>query len=137
MAFFSKNKMLELEDKNLEELPPLPPGLIKLYCGGNRLTSLPPLPATLEILSCGENQLTELPPLPAGLKVLFCERNQLTSLPQLPVSLTELDCEYNNGIISLYFLVGLLFENTAILIFVSFIILFTVIELKYCLIKFK
>ena len=95
MAFFSKNKMLELEDKNLEELPPLPPGLIKLYCGGNRLTSLPPLPATLEILSCGENQLTELPPLPAGLKVLFCERNQLTSLPQLPVSLTELDCEYN------------------------------------------
>jgi Leucine-rich repeat (LRR) protein len=95
MALNNQDDVLDLNDQDLAELPPLPPNLKRLDCEGNRLTSLPPLPATLELLICGWNQLTELPPLPAGLKVLSCEHNNLSSLPQLPLSLIELDCEEN------------------------------------------
>jgi Leucine-rich repeat (LRR) protein len=95
MELNNPNDILDLNDQDLAELPPLPPNLKKLYCDGNQLTSLPPLPDTLQVLMCGNNRLTELPPLPAGLIELHCERNQLTLLPPLPLTLIELNCDYN------------------------------------------
>ena len=86
---------LNLLDLELTGLPPLPPILMHLECGHNRLTVLPPLPPTLETLGCSTNKLTVLPPLPPTLTRLQCSDNQLTELPALPPTLTRLFCRYN------------------------------------------
>ena len=70
-------KTLNLNNLSLTELPELPKGLERLYCGNNQLTKLPELPPTLEYLYCYNNQLTELPELPPILKYLYCDNNQL------------------------------------------------------------
>ena len=77
-------------------LPPLPPGLLDLYCVGIGLTTLPPLPSTLTDLSCRKCSLYSLPALPAGLVNLDCRINSLTNLPTLPATLTNLVCSNNN-----------------------------------------
>ena len=87
---------LNLSYQKLTVLPPLHPGLKKLFCHGNQLIALSsPLPSGLERLYCCGNQITALPSLPSGLKRLDCSDNQITSLPSLPSGLKELDCACN------------------------------------------
>jgi len=74
-------------------LPPVPEGIVKLYCGGIRLKRLTSLPSTLTLLSCHYNELESLPKLPDGLEILKCTSNRLSCLPNLPVSLKQLQCE--------------------------------------------
>jgi len=86
---------LDVSCQNLTALPPLHPGLKKLFCHGNQLAALPSLPPGLKMLDCADNQLTSLPLLPSGLKVLYCDNNQLTALPPLPSGLEKLWCMDN------------------------------------------
>ena len=79
----------------LTSLPPLPPGLKKLYCYNLELQTLPPLPSTLTDLIYKDSPLYSLPALPAGLEFLDCSNDSLTNLPILPTSLRTLDCSQN------------------------------------------
>jgi Leucine-rich repeat (LRR) protein len=86
---------LDLSYNQLTTLPPLPRGLLKLWCHYNQLTTLPPLPQGLLEVWCSSNQLVTLPLLPRGLLKLWCPHNQLTTLPPLPQGLLVLWCAYN------------------------------------------
>lgn len=88
-------KILNLENKGLDILPPIPEDITHLKCGGNNLTELPELPYDLILLDCNENQLTELPELPDNMEELNCSYNKITVLPYLPYSLKSLECDSN------------------------------------------
>jgi hypothetical protein len=90
---------VEVANKKIEELPPLPIGLTKLYCYGCKsLRELPPLPVSLTELYCyGCTSLRELPPLLHCVGLYFLGCSDCTSLRVLPplshcVDLTELYC---------------------------------------------
>jgi hypothetical protein len=87
--------ILDLSHLKLTELPPLPKGLIKLYCDRNYLTFLPPLPDGLIELRCDSNRLTSLPELPSSLQEILCTGNKLTCLPSFPSSLITFICQFN------------------------------------------
>ena len=87
--------ILDLSHLGLTELPPLPKGLIRLYCDRNYLTFLPPLPDGLIELRCGSNRLKSLVGLPSSLQELSCTGNRLTFLPSLPSSLITFTCQFN------------------------------------------
>ena len=68
---------LNISYLDITSLPPLPSGLIELYCDNTQLTSLPPLPNSLKELVCYNTLLTSLPPLPYGLEALWCFNTKL------------------------------------------------------------
>ncbi len=86
---------LDLGRLRLQTLPPLPNGIVELYCNDNNLTSLPTLPSTLKKLVCVNNKLTTLPTLPNGLTHLHCGNNRLRTLPHLPETLQMFSCKSN------------------------------------------
>lgn len=91
-------KTLNLSRCYLTELPPLPPGLTRLFCERNRLTHLPDdLPDTLKFIDCSFNNLTCLPStLPRDLDQLYCVNNRIRSLPlRFPPRLRILYCSDN------------------------------------------
>jgi hypothetical protein len=66
---------LDVSNKGLKHLGPIPDDVTELYCQNNQLTVLPKLPSGLTSLECQNNQLSELPDLPVGLTHLKCENN--------------------------------------------------------------
>jgi hypothetical protein len=64
---------------NLEQLPPLPQKLLKLYCHNNLLIQLPLLPPFLKILSCERNPMSQLPQLPPSLEMIWVSPWQIES----------------------------------------------------------
>lgn len=95
LAFHDSMKVLDLESKGLDILPPIPENITHLKCGDNNLTELPELPEDLVSLDCNENELTELPELPDIMEELNCAYNKITVLPHLPYFLKTLQCESN------------------------------------------
>ncbi len=92
IALNNPNKLLLLNDMNLEKLPQIPLNCQRLYCYDNRLTFIPELPNCLELICCN-NKLVALPKL-FYCKRLICASNNLTHLPELPKCLA-LGCENN------------------------------------------
>jgi Leucine-rich repeat (LRR) protein len=88
--------VLDLENLNLTELPPIPSNCLMLNCQNNKLTFLPNL--NVVKLNCSNNLLTELPNLPYC-SILKCDNNKLTKIPYLP------NCNYlycNNNLLTYF-----------------------------------
>jgi hypothetical protein len=73
-------------------IPPLPSGLMDLYCAETNVTHIPKLPKTLKNFNCEMTMVTDLPTLPHGLEFLWCANTQVTRLPDLPQTLIGLEC---------------------------------------------
>jgi len=73
-------------------LPPVPEGIVNLYCGGIGLEKVISLPSTLKVLGCYNNSLKSLPKLPNNLSILSCQHNPLVSLPEIPASVRVITC---------------------------------------------
>ena len=96
---YTKLKIFECSDCDLDKLPELPNSLIHLECDYNDLTKLPKLPNSLISLYCSRCNLKELPEnLPISLKELYCSLNKIRELPkELPNGLINLDINLNNS----------------------------------------
>lgn len=86
---------IELNEKNLMELPEIAPTITYLTCNGNYLTILPDLPPLLTGLECRFNKITRIPSLPPTIWNIDARHNLLTELPQLPQGIKRLDCVSN------------------------------------------
>jgi len=86
---------LNLQNRQLEELEPIDPGITLIDCTGNRLETLPDLPPGLLVLNCSHNPLNELPTLPPSIQSLDCSRTFVRSIPLQPtlLNLTRIHCE--------------------------------------------
>lgn len=81
----AQDTVLDLHGLQLDTLPELPSGVIKLDVSGNRLYIPLLLPAGLSVLKISSNQMGLLPVRPKGLTVLFVpsDRTTKTVQPQL------------------------------------------------------
>jgi len=108
---------ISIEFTEINEVPPLPINLRRLYISRTslerlpdylpymlyefiveespRLEKLPQLPNTLSKLVCVNTSIRELPKLPEELYILYCWNNRLTRLPEIPRSLRYLRCAGN------------------------------------------
>ncbi|HTK00053.1 MAG TPA: NEL-type E3 ubiquitin ligase domain-containing protein, partial [Bordetella sp.] len=89
---------LNLGRNRLPAVPDLPNSLQELMIHENNLETLPAaLPRGLELLDVSNNALTRLPVhLPPDLQVLHAGHNRLEELPALPATLEELDVSWNH-----------------------------------------
>lgn len=80
--------ILYVNDADLDELPVLPPSLMKLYCGRNRrLSRLPRIPESLVELQCTQCRIASLPRLPEGLRYLGVADNPIGCMENIPTGL--------------------------------------------------
>jgi hypothetical protein len=81
---------MNLNHKNLTELPSLPDDLKFLYCSGNKLTYLPQLPNGLIRIYCWQNFIQNIENIPKGLIELSICENPLIHFPQLSPNLKKI-----------------------------------------------
>lgn len=128
---------LQLDGTPLQNLPPLPNSIQRLWIGYGApkvltvlpdslqdfdassagLSSLPPVPQHILYMSLSYNQLTTLPALPDTMTTLMVDNNALTSLTNLPQYASDVNVSGNTSLTCLppfTHITQLLFSNTAI-----------------------
>ncbi|HTJ94710.1 MAG TPA: hypothetical protein VL424_16590 [Pararobbsia sp.] len=92
-----RTQVLDLSQRGLKQVPPIPDHVTELSLAGNRLTDLPcDLPRGLQILDISDNRLAKITPgLPRGLTTLYASRNAIRHIDLLPRRLAALDISAN------------------------------------------